>query len=724
MRKRLIGLVLACLALSLCVLFVGCNPNKGDNSSPSNSTEEVELTTWSINKSKLALEKHETFQLKVGNDDFFTWSSTDESVATIGDDGTVTALSAGMTIIKATGANAEAKCLVEVSDNQLLPQIVTNIGASELALIKGDDFAFEYSVYYNKKLIDVDIAIQQEGESNVVTLADNKITANNYGEVSLVLSGEWSGMKVMEVIDVYVVADMVASVSNEDEVIIYNDVRAGETSITLVPSVIENGVELSVEQIQVVGCEYDENVVSYDNDTLAIRAEKKGSTEVITTLKSLVTGNTILTSLNVTVDLYNEERSGDIRLHNGYQTDETYSLYLDEIFADMSEEEYQGLKITYVADVTKKDGAPVDMNVVNGKVDISKVSERQLLGDRKWYVECEKFARTVAITVETQNFEKHICGVYLVEESDFIANWKNVLTLSQLDGVNRFTVSDPDTEEVKDKGTYIIKQYNKEEIGGRIILKYDGSQTKVFGYYWQSGGVIYMDVRFGVTNYAVSYYRENTLPYEALAGEYTCANWAKQTFVLNADGTCVFDKDNNLQANQTGEYTITPSGMTSGVITMTFEIPYKNQTTFYCNYQLKDGKYSFTVTESGKNYTYTQKTDKVGPYTAMAGYYSTPRWLSWKLNADGTVVFDWRGTEETSTGNQKVGTYTLTKTDETSGTIKFVFTKDYCGYKEHEGEYYINEQGKYVFIIKVVGSDSSVGDMQTFTQQIDLIKEK
>ena len=171
--KRIISLCFICLVASFCVLIGACT-QESNNSNNDNSNKQ-QLTTSVINKTQLTLEKHETYQLSVEGNDTYVWTSTDASVACVSIDGTVTAVTEGMAIIKATSETSEAKCIVQVTDNELVPKIVTSIGSSELALIKGDDFSFEYNVYYNKKIIDVDIDIRREGDDNVITLENDKI---------------------------------------------------------------------------------------------------------------------------------------------------------------------------------------------------------------------------------------------------------------------------------------------------------------------------------------------------------------------------------------------------------------------------------------------------------------------------------------------------------------------------------------------------------------------
>ena len=230
--KRIVSLFIICLVASFCALFGACTSKTNDSGSNDDSNQQ-QVIAGVINKTQLALEKHETYQLKVAGNDTFEWSSTDPAVATVGIDGTVTALSEGMTIIKAISETTEAKCIVQVTDNELVPKIVTNIGESELSLIKDDSFSFEYNVYYNQKLIDVDIDISIEGNDNVIMLEGNRIIAQNYGSSSIILSGEWSGISILEVIEIHVIADMVASVLDVETVTLYNDERAGETSLLM-----------------------------------------------------------------------------------------------------------------------------------------------------------------------------------------------------------------------------------------------------------------------------------------------------------------------------------------------------------------------------------------------------------------------------------------------------------------------------------------------------------
>ena len=103
--------------------------------------EEVknEKKKYLMRESRLTLEKHESSRLTVLSDALdFKWSSTDETVAKVDNNGTVTAIGAGSSVIKAVHDSGEAKCLITVTDNAMLPRINVNIDEEQLYLVRGE----------------------------------------------------------------------------------------------------------------------------------------------------------------------------------------------------------------------------------------------------------------------------------------------------------------------------------------------------------------------------------------------------------------------------------------------------------------------------------------------------------------------------------------------------------------------------------------------------------
>lgn len=112
MKKRLL-----LLPLLLLLVFGGCKKKSEENPGNSEQNETVSLVTFS--ETTLSLPEERTHQLVASIDESLNgylrfWSSENESVATVSDEGLVTAVSKGNTIIVLQCGSYFARCAVEV----------------------------------------------------------------------------------------------------------------------------------------------------------------------------------------------------------------------------------------------------------------------------------------------------------------------------------------------------------------------------------------------------------------------------------------------------------------------------------------------------------------------------------------------------------------------------------------------------------------------------------
>ena len=111
----------------------------------------VQAATVKISKAKATLEVDATLKLKItGTSSKTTWTTSKKSVATIGNDGTVTAILEGQTTITATVSKKKYTCIVTVVNSQQ-EQVTAEKGTiTELTTglyIMGEDFpAGKYNV--------------------------------------------------------------------------------------------------------------------------------------------------------------------------------------------------------------------------------------------------------------------------------------------------------------------------------------------------------------------------------------------------------------------------------------------------------------------------------------------------------------------------------------------------------------------------------------------------
>lgn len=90
-----------------------------------NEDSRIPVSSLTLDETELLIEEGETYTLSVtvspsDADQAVHWKSDDESIATVGDEGKITAVSLGTTIIKAEAGEVSASC--EVTVNRSVPQ--------------------------------------------------------------------------------------------------------------------------------------------------------------------------------------------------------------------------------------------------------------------------------------------------------------------------------------------------------------------------------------------------------------------------------------------------------------------------------------------------------------------------------------------------------------------------------------------------------------------------
>lgn len=674
---------------AVCLSFTACNdsevPPGGDS-----STVKVVLSQHS-----LTLEKLESATLIAnveGEYSDIVWESTDSEVAEVVN-GEIKAVKEGSAIIVCKVQGAEDRCIVTVNDNKLTLNLSTNIGDKELNLVKGDFFDVVYGVTYNKKAVDANIVITAADNSGIIELNDGRVTAKSKGQAKIVVTAEWSGISVRKAYTVNVVSSLTAKLYSEPSVSMYTVPESGCYSVALTPEVFEDGKSLSESEYQIVSFAYNEKIIDVNEVSLTVTAISKGYTELEVTFKSNGSSDTVAAVLRVNVQPYNQDKSDSIRIPDAYVGDKSYEIKAKEVFADLDSAVVDGLTIQSITDVTGS--GSVRLKLENGAVDLSYFQENNILGERKWRIETEKYSYDVKIVVEKYNFVKPLIGKYVA------SNWDCGIEIKFDDRQKTVVLYDASTEEVKNRGVFDLTAW--DEKSGRISISLDtaySGKKEIEGVYWSGSGKIFIDLKVLDGDAYAYLYSENGAPYQEMAGVYDAGESWKVDLGLNADGTCVFDYNDALSKKCNGTYELTPQGAHNGSIRITIEKDYFGQTVFTGDYTLQNGVYRFEiyVNALSRKETLTQSEVNGGVYDAFAGYYKTS-WLPMKLTEDRVVIFDykrWGGNVNTTGSYELIG-------DVNSGKIIIDLKKPYCGNTRFEGTYDIKD-GVYVFNIAFPGS--------------------
>ena len=699
---------------SVCLLFLTGACTKGNNSSVEPEPEPVEKTKISLDCSAVELERLETATLTAlfeGEQiESVIWSSSNESVATVSD-GVVNAVGAGSAVVSCSYDGTEARCLVRVTDNSLLPGITTNIGLNDsLYLIVGDDFTLDYEVTYNtKEIFDAEVSVQLS-ENNSVEFVEGKLKAKQTGESTLTLTASWKGLSHSVVIDVFVVENAYASLWNETSLTLYNDSRGGNTTVRLSPIFVESDNRLTNEDYTIIEWEYDETIVSVDETNLTVESVEKGETELVATLKSNKTGTIVQACLPICVELYQEDRTETITLPTLYLNRSEYYLDILDIFVDKTEEELTGLEIIEIVDITG--GVTYDIAIDNGVVKVENVEKLGVSGDRKWKVECKKFSYVVSVSIVDVDPAAEIVGKYTS------ADWEYLLEMTYEYNSIVAVFKNKQTGDIVDFGYCSTTAWkNNDYKAGKITIQMNGTAVSTHPikcYYFYSSGCWQMNLALNNSDtYSKELFGEDIVaPYEALAGVYYNDDLWSISYKLDADGACEMEGIDGFEFSSVGTYKLLPDTPLSGKIIMTYETAFKNgQTVFEGNYSYSAGGAKFNLYVDGmaspkKNFAQVGENDV---YEEFAGYYSSKRmgdgWdISFRFLADGTCIFDY----QSWTAHSSIGKYVLK-----DGKLVISMISDYAGLKNYEGTYEDRDGVKY-FIFEIIHAPT---DLREFIKQ-------
>ena len=508
-------------------------------------------------------------------------------------------------------------------------------------------------------------------------------------------------MSTFDVIDLNVVYNIIADYENGSYIKIYNDERAGDKTVELSPRLIENGKALTSEQFEIYSVNYDDKLIDFDRDSRAVTGLSKGNTALEIVYKSKVSGGTVVSYVDIEVDLYTEDKSSSINIGKVYADEGKLNLDTGKIFADLTSEQLEGLSIIKVTDVTGSYG--VNIPVENNVADMSMFISGGIIGDRLWEIQCEKYSYIVKVNVNEYDKYKYLVGEYVSAENDY-----RYVLINDNDAQKIAIYSVP-TGNLITAGNFEVRSDSKNS--GRILVSlkssFNGEKT-IYGIY-MNNETMRLSLSFGGRYNDL--YSLSAASYDKAAGSYSSNNWLID-IRLNADKTCEFDAGNKYGANHKGTYVLAPESADGGTITLTVEKAIMGATVFTGKYVVDGEKYSFGITVNGKSYYFEQncKTEQNetlfsefgGGYSSVgtAADGSSGGWLTLYFGTDGTVYFDtYYYRDDLAT----TGTYVLDG-DKNSGTITVDIGKAYCGYKHFEGTYKFDEKtGKYVFDMYVYG---------------------
>jgi len=187
--KRLLYCVLIMLTCLLCFFSCGKEKDSGDNSSSSSEEKKSEIAfvqneiTVSVGESVQA--EVETAKKNV----FIFWSIRDENLATVSDDGVITALAEGQTICYAEFAGERVMCLVKIVSRQAKPLLSVSLPYAQetVTVYVGDSLAINETVKFGDSVIN-DAQVEYEiTQTDIVQVEGSEVIGEKVGEATVLI---------------------------------------------------------------------------------------------------------------------------------------------------------------------------------------------------------------------------------------------------------------------------------------------------------------------------------------------------------------------------------------------------------------------------------------------------------------------------------------------------------------------------------------------------------
>ena len=259
---------LACVfaAVLSCSLFAGCADEGGE-------------TTVSFPQKTMSVERFTQHSLEAETDGNYdgelSYSCSDESVATVSQDGLLTAVGVGSATVTVQAGNSSATMQLNVRANTEEP--VLNTAGEQLKIPVGQEFDLSPQVYYADEQVVAQYAFSSD--SSAVTLSDGTLTGVSVGNATVTVKAEYAGITLSKDVGVEIV-DGGYFFADSQSVTLYSSDIFGEG----LPTNAEIGIFTNLSG-NVVWQSADESVATVANG--AITAKNAGTTTVTATLNGV-----------------------------------------------------------------------------------------------------------------------------------------------------------------------------------------------------------------------------------------------------------------------------------------------------------------------------------------------------------------------------------------------------------------------------------------------------
>ncbi len=423
MKKKLwiiiAAVILVAAAVVAAILFW---PGSGviDNRTVLLSDTEIELlqgSTYNL-----------TAKLSLGRADF-TWSSSDEAVATVTDDGMVSGVGVGTATVTASYGEKSASCTVTVILPEYCPVFTSTDQVLQVAV--GQSYPIDTAVTFNGEPVTATLSFDSADTSIVTVMPDGYVMGASEGETYIDVTADYQGRLASMRVKVIVSADII--IQAESSQIRLDSLPVPSLGLTdakkLELQVLHKGNDVT-EDLSFTWSVEQDGIVSYSSSANAmdIAVKKVGSTAITATFE--------LDGKSYDYRYYVEV----VTTHLTVTPEEGY------LSADLSGVEGSVSGITVGGKSFTSALSGTELRIYKTKLDAGEYAATVKTGSRSYEFILEVDRETVELRSETKTAEE---GAYVVDMSYAGIDWDEVL---------EFTVNGRDANDRRSGNVLTLKR--------------------------------------------------------------------------------------------------------------------------------------------------------------------------------------------------------------------------------------------------------------------------
>ncbi len=269
MKKKLLALFTSLLVVCVLGFTVAC-------SAP---------ITVTISQETLTIQEYteETLTATASNDGEITWTSSDETIATVDENGKVTGVAIGTATITANHGGSKAECEVTVIANASPIVAHANIGGVEVdsfTMVKGDVDTISARLKQGAYQHQVTFTFDSDNDSVITVTPQGAVTAVGVGEANLSYSTTFKGFTYDGYITIVVEPSTLLTVDMESVVLSAAEGGVNPNSETVTAILYDNNVEVTDADIlsEITWEIEDDSIATVDNGV--ITGITKGQTTI------------------------------------------------------------------------------------------------------------------------------------------------------------------------------------------------------------------------------------------------------------------------------------------------------------------------------------------------------------------------------------------------------------------------------------------------------------